>query len=561
MRTILITVAILLSCHDVSRAVESVAQDEFKQLQKIALVVGARKYKNAAELPGSAKEAKRVADVLSSTGFHVRFVEDPESRDQFVEEEFLPFIQAIKPGAFVVFYFSGHGFTYNGESYLAPLSFSVPTESKDVFKSFWSASALQSRMSETDPAIVMMFLDACRDLPAFIEENGVIDPRMQAGLKGPTGGTSSIISYATAAGMTSEGSSSTELSPYTKALAEELDDEDVEFEDVQNRVRMRVRAQTADRQNPWVAKSSSLEVYFKPSAIVIERFRQAWQRTKTVDDVSAVKAYLEVFALGPYGNAARKWLADLASRANTFTQFSPAQIDAAWDDAKLSPAVIPRITGPFGLPRVVTSNEAIAVPSGAGDNFTIQRNPQVVGNILKDSPNAVVLQEFTTRLSPNLSAAEGITLGVGSRIAVSDYEFADDGKVWLKASSGETAGDFYLPVPAGAGTQRVSIGKALSEFIVAGTNSPSTSLVDEAQIDAELQKLRDAGRRIDWISVSAPVKKDGAAGDEAKAAALVDMQAVDAYAVIRTRIPPGKVSLYLDAPGAQRGARVRIFGE
>ncbi|MBY2919640.1 caspase domain-containing protein [Rhizobium leguminosarum] len=561
MRIFLIIGALLLCCPNTSRAVESSPQDEFVPLQKIALVVGAGTYNNAAALPGAVKDARIVADVLSSIGFDVRLVEDPESRDQFIKEEFLPFTQAIKPGAFVVFYFSGHGFTYNGESYLAPLSFSVPTESKDVFMSFWSASALQSRMSEADPAIVMMFLDACRDLPAFIEENGVIDPRMQAGLKGPTGGTSAIISYATAAGMTSEGSLQSELSPYTRALAEELDDEDVEFEDVQNRVRIRVRAQTADRQNPWVAKSSSLEVYFKPSKNVIERFRQAWQRTKTVDDVSAVKAYLEVFALGPYGNAARKWMADLSSRANTFTQFSPAQIDAAWDEAKLSPAVIPRITGPFGLPRIVTSNGAIAVPSGAGDNFTIQRNPQVVGNILKDSQNAVVLQEFTTRLSPNLSAAKGVTLGVGSRIAVSDYEFADDGKVWLKASSGETAGDFYLPVPVGAGTQRISIGKALSEFIVSGTDARSPSLVDEAQIDAELQNLRDAGRRIDWISVSAPAKKEGAAGDEAKAAALVDMQAVDAYAVIRTRIPPGKVSLLLNAPGAQLGARVRIFGE
>jgi hypothetical protein len=95
-----------------------------------------------------------------------------------------------------------------------------------------------------------------------------------------------------------------------------------------------------------------LDVYFNPSPVVLDQFRDAWQAAQQSDTPDAAKRYLDLFALGPYAVSARKWLAERTQRASTFTQFSPGQIDSLWQDALGTPAFGTRITGPFGFSRV-----------------------------------------------------------------------------------------------------------------------------------------------------------------------------------------------------------------
>jgi uncharacterized caspase-like protein len=138
-------------------------------VQRLALVVGNADYLNADRLPGSLTDARAMAKKLEEGGFKVTLAENAATRSDFINGYLTPFLAAIEEGSFVVFYFSGHGFTYGGESYLAPLEFPPKVPSTQVFTTFISASAVQERINNRKPTLLVMVLDACRNIGGFIE--------------------------------------------------------------------------------------------------------------------------------------------------------------------------------------------------------------------------------------------------------------------------------------------------------------------------------------------------------------------------------------------------------
>src|SRR5205823_2738 len=120
---------------------------------------------------------KKVADVLKGLDFKVTTAADLVTREQFLQIYLLPFANSIEEGDIVVFYFSGHGFTYGGENFLAPLEFPGTVKETQILSTFISVTSVQRLLNDRRPSFLLVLLDACRDIGAFVIQN--VDGRSQ----------------------------------------------------------------------------------------------------------------------------------------------------------------------------------------------------------------------------------------------------------------------------------------------------------------------------------------------------------------------------------------------
>ena len=192
--------------------------------KRLALVIGNADYANTTKLPGARADADKMEEILRKLGFTVTKVKDVQTRAEFLTVHFLPFVSALGEGDIAVFYFSGHGFTYAGENYLAPLQFPRSVDSGDVFTTFVSASSLYMLMNERHPSFVLMLLDACRNIGDFLDESDPTAKNLVAkGLaEARIAAENIVIGFSSDAGAISLGSAGADLSVYTEALAEHL---------------------------------------------------------------------------------------------------------------------------------------------------------------------------------------------------------------------------------------------------------------------------------------------------------------------------------------------------
>jgi uncharacterized caspase-like protein len=524
-------------------------------IKRVAFVVGNADYVNAEPLPGSLSDSNEMKKKLEASGFSVTLAQNLASRDAFLGK-FLDFLDQIEPGSFVVFYFSGHGFTYGGESYLAPLNFPKKVASTAVFTTFISVSALQERINFKDPGVLVMFLDACRNIGGFIDASAGGPADIEKGLASLATSKNNLIAYATAPGEISLGSATGGLSRYTEALTAHIPAIDVEFEQAHKEVIGDVRQSTDDKQSPWLSASSTLDIYFNPSEAKLKKFLEAWEAAQYEDTSAAVKRYLNLFGLGPYAAAAKKWLAE-KPQASSFTQVSATQIDALWASARNATAVTSQITGPFGLPRAV-SNSQPSIPMST--NERVRSAPRVVADVLAGTQTAVILESTVAHSKPSVAADVVANLGAGSRIAVSGFEEKEDGRVWLKARSKDGSEEVYVQVPKTAGIQDITLGKALREFDLTAESAYAAEFADSAAIDEALRDLKGGAGGVSWVSISVPKLDSHGKAFAEKAALVLDSRAAHgAYLLART-IPKDRITVLNGADFSGENPRVRIFG-
>lgn len=530
-------------------------------VKRLALVVGNADYVNAEPLAGSVNDARAMAGKLKDAGFTVTLAENVATRADFLNKYFLDFLDAVDEGSFVVFYFSGHGFTYGGESYLAPLQFPKKVRSAQVFTTFISATALQDRINLKSPALLVMFLDACRNITGLIDSSGGGPNDVEKGLAGLAAVQNNIIGYASAPGKISIGNAAGALSRYTEALLARLPTVDEEFDRLHRAVIADVRSHTANAQNPWLSASSTLDVYFNPSPVVVGQFKAAWIAAQQSGTAEAVSDYLNLFALGPYAAAARKWLAERIQSASSFTQFSPAQIDALWETAQSGSAVTTRITGPFGFSRTSSPNQPTIKNRSPSERLAIQRDPQQVASVLAGKQSAIILEPTSARVKPDSSSAVATSFEVGSKIYVASVEEDTKGGVWLKASSDKAPEIFYVPVPASAGTLDVPFGRALREFDLDAASRGSGGIANQRTIEKSINAIRVGHEQIGWISISVPDKDSHGKKFEARDALLLRVRATHGAYLLSKSVARGRITIVEAADFSSDNPRVRVFGK
>ncbi len=324
---------------------------------RLALVVANSDYETEAKLPGTLDDANTISQILKDAGFTVTDARNV-TRAEFINLNLIPFLNTVQQDDFVVFYFSGHGFSYGGENYLAPLQFPKTVAANEVFSKFISMSSVQDLISERKPGFLLILLDACRNIAEFITPSSPTPNRIEKALalmRSPPGNI--VIGYSSDLGKPSIGSSiAGQLSVYTKSLSKFLPKQDVDFDKVKRDIHFDVLFETQEQQKPWFSEGSSAEIYFRPSQSLRDQERDAWLSALSTKDIKEISRFLRWYNVSRFAAAARKWLDDHKDhQLSGFTRISPLGPELAWippQEAAAASIKLRRVEGPLAFSRV-----------------------------------------------------------------------------------------------------------------------------------------------------------------------------------------------------------------
>jgi carboxyl-terminal processing protease len=310
---------------------------------RVALVIGNSAYKNGGlpALPNPANDAKLMAQTLKSVGFDVVEAEDATQADmKSAIKQFSDKLSAAGPQGTGLFFYAGHGVQVAGENYLIPVD-AVINKEADVDLAAVSATTVMKQMDFAGSAVNIIILDACRNNPLSNGARGITRglAEMQSSPRG------SFIAYSTAPGSTAADGDG-KNSPYTKALAETIQEPGLSISDVFQEVRTKVLAATGNTQTPWDSSSLTGRFYFKPptgdqlasvtpqapttpstgSVVGDEQLateKLFWDSVKDSGDPESIQLYLNKYPNGYFVDAANAKLAALKNTQTAAT--TPAQ--------------------------------------------------------------------------------------------------------------------------------------------------------------------------------------------------------------------------------------------
>lgn len=136
--------------------------------QRIAFVVGIDRYENLPkhkQLDRAAGDSRTVNAYLSQLGYRM-FGGTDLTRSKF-NAEFSSFTSAIKTGDKVVIFISGHGFSIDGQNFIAPrdIPFIRYGRENQQKREAISVSELLEDIRKKKPESTVLILDACREHP------------------------------------------------------------------------------------------------------------------------------------------------------------------------------------------------------------------------------------------------------------------------------------------------------------------------------------------------------------------------------------------------------------
>ena len=262
-----------------------------------------------------------VQEALKTLGFNSQRVIDPESAkpEQWVTRaliyqhlySFLDDARAA-PGSIMVFYFAGHGFTHGGKMYLVPADAPI-TYAEDPPRFAIPLTDVIDIMKAAKPAVGLIVVDACRDLPfqalaSFtnpdskqpVEIGGFIDPNKFT----YEDNTPNIgIIYAASNGEKALDGDTNKTSHFAAALASAIDEAvqkvsrggdgapmTVTARDIADDVVVRVQQMTASKQNPRpeLAFGYRLPLFSTERAFKAEE--KAWKALEEQTDIRTLLA-------------------------------------------------------------------------------------------------------------------------------------------------------------------------------------------------------------------------------------------------------------------------------
>ncbi|WP_232520751.1 caspase family protein [Rhodobacter sp. CZR27] len=252
---------------------------------RVAMVIGNSAYSSVPALPNPARDAELIAEKLWQAGFEV--IETIDADRETMLADLATFRSRLRPGSEALFYYAGHGVQIGGRNYLLPVSV-APSSVEELKLQSVDAQIFVDVMAQSGARLNLVLLDACRNNPftsITAEASRVIETRAisiggtreqvsrgladlsqasSGGLAEMTaGGAEALISFATAPGAVAFDGSGRH-SPYTDALARNIDEPGLEIVDLFRRVRGMVREATAGEQIAWTTSTLESRFYFRP---------------------------------------------------------------------------------------------------------------------------------------------------------------------------------------------------------------------------------------------------------------------------------------------------------
>jgi hypothetical protein len=210
--------------------------------RRFALLIGNGDYQDGTLISGS-DNAEALGPVLKQIGFDVKTVTDANLKT--MSEELVNFGARIEGASAVLFFYSGHGFQLNGESYLLPVGGSQREDRSLPLRKVLNTLALASRAQ-----VKLMILDACRS-KADIEGS-------QQGWAKPQAGPENLVqAFATLPNMVAVAEGP--LSPYTKALVARFREPGLNLKQFFTEVRNDVTEDSSHGQHPQFPTTEGLD--------------------------------------------------------------------------------------------------------------------------------------------------------------------------------------------------------------------------------------------------------------------------------------------------------------
>jgi hypothetical protein len=520
-----------------------------KEPRRLALIIGNAKYEreHIPPLPGSRVDIDEIEKRLKNLHFQIVRVDDVQTTADYEELYHKPFLRTIQPGDLVLFYYSGHGFSYNGASYIVPTKFQLGSVAPE--DRFISVDSIRRTITSHEPGILVTILDSCRnnlDLSSYLD--AAVGASVSKGFPAIENSSNEIINYAAAPNSSAEGSKEAKASLYTGALVEFLSVPGLEWGDIVREVYIEVKLRSKDHQFPWRSDANGEFLYLAPTESLKADFKEAWVSTLRKGTAEEVRRFAEKYALTPYGMAARQWLAENNKvEVRNFTRVSPVLVDRAWNDKSLEVKVT-KLTGPIGFGRSLAPSKTA---SGPAINST-----DSLADILLGTGEIVVLANLNARVEPQSEAKIVKTYRFGSRLPILDYVYERGGKIaWFKVHDVELSLDLYVRALAHVGQSSLDLGEPLKQFFVGARPQSLPTLVDDKAIVEQIQNLRRSKYSISWTSIAIPKS-----ADPFKELLHSAWAANAVYILTKSGIPKGHITSISDASLASEKLRIRVFG-
>jgi hypothetical protein len=214
----------------------------------VALVVGNSKYQWEASLPNVRRDTPEIVRAFQALGLKTEFVQD--AGKNALQQALERFAAAARGAKLAVFYFAGHGATWENESYIVPAD--ADLADPRTVASLTPVHAVIASLKEA--ANRFLVFDSCRNNPAdgWKQREAAMSRSRetnQAALAAREPNT--LVLYSTAPGRIALDGPPGDYSPFAAALLREIDSESVDLQALPIRLRRRLLIATTARQVLW----------------------------------------------------------------------------------------------------------------------------------------------------------------------------------------------------------------------------------------------------------------------------------------------------------------------
>jgi len=218
----------------------------------VALVIGNSKYAWEASLPNVRRDAPDIARCFQSYGLKTELLQDAGREAMFAAVE--KFKAAASGANFAVFYFAGHGASWDKDTYLAPVD--ADLGKPEVVQTLLPVGSVSTAMSRA--ANRLLIFDNCRNNPAdgwrqkaAVNSSSKINDRAQLATALRTQGRNALVLFSTAPGRIALDGPSGENSPFAAAFLRQFDNSPVDISALATAVRRDLLIATEGQQVAW----------------------------------------------------------------------------------------------------------------------------------------------------------------------------------------------------------------------------------------------------------------------------------------------------------------------
>ena len=248
------------------------AGSEAAHAEKRAFVVGISKYDNIQQSLNSTNDARMIEQKLGLYGYknNTTYIDEAHADTNGFTKAWSAFLATVKPGDDIIVYFSGHGFSYQGNNYIALRNVPGDASHDDAINYAKNVSTLANQLNNRFVNIGLFILEACRDDPFGYKDHSIKKGTTIVNrLETSTHATAIVVWYAASEGETSlaagYGDNKNTNSLFTNTLANSMEKyKTIDIERFAKEIRLPVLdgSPPDHPQHPWLASNLTFDWCF-----------------------------------------------------------------------------------------------------------------------------------------------------------------------------------------------------------------------------------------------------------------------------------------------------------